>query len=142
MKKLLLTLIIPFFVISSAHAAKGVITIIQSMKSTAISASGTYTSPSVDLSKFQVKGHFSIQVKVTGSGTCKFEYLLSNDGSNFLEPSTASDIVTGFTATSGPGSDGKYIYVFYPEPARYLKIKCTETGGANSVTATVHLFIQ
>jgi len=105
-----------------------------------ITASGTATSTATDLSN--MAGFFTIQVAVSGSGTCKIEYLLSNDGTNYLEPTSASDIATGVTATSGPGTDGKNIYSFSPEMAKYIKIKITETGGANTVTVTAWLAIQ
>ncbi len=122
--------------------ASGNISVFPVLNAVTVAASGAETSRAVDLGQYRVSGYFSIQVAATGDGTCKFEYLMSNDGTNFVEPSTASDIASGVTKTSGLGGDGKDIYVFYPEPARYIKIKCTETGTSDSVTVTVYLFIQ
>ena len=107
-----------------------------------VAASGTSLWSGIDLNQVRPDGYFSLQVAVSGDGTAKFEYLISNDNSNYLEPSSAADIAAGITKTSGPGSDGKDIYSFNPEMARYLKIKITETGGANSVTITAWLAIQ
>ena len=107
-----------------------------------VSASGSTTSDAITLSGLGNLGYFSIQVQVTGDGTAKVEYLLSNDGTTFLEPTGASDIAAGFTKTSGPGSDGKDMYTFNPMLSRYIKIRVTETGGADSVTASVWIVVQ
>jgi len=97
----------------------------------------------IDFSDYNgVMGNFSLQYTITGDGTCKFEYLMSNDNTNYLEPSTADDIGSGLTKTSGPASDGKDILYFNPEIADRMKIKVTETGGANSVTVTAWLVFQ
>ncbi len=100
------------------------------------------SSDAIDLNKYQPEGYFSLQVVLTGDGTGKFEYLVSNDGSNYLEPSGASDIATGHTKTSGPGGDGIDIYTFQPGVARFMKIKVTETGTANDVVVTITLLVQ
>jgi hypothetical protein len=102
-----------------------------------IAASGNASSNSIRIG--DLEGYFTLQYAVTGDGTCKFEYLLSNDGTNFIEPSDADDIITAQTKTSGPGSDGQDIYSFSPTPAKFMKIKCTETGGADTVTITAYL---
>ncbi len=106
-----------------------------------IAASGNVTF-TLDLERHNVEGFFSIQLAVTGSGTIKGEYLLSNDGANYIEPSTATDIFSTFGSGSGPGTDGKDIFSFEPELAKYLRIKITEDGGANSATVTAHLCMQ
>lgn len=115
---------------------------INALTTKAITASSNSSSDSYDLKRYRIDGYFSVQVTIAGSGTAKVEYLLSNDGTNFVEPSSASDITSGMTATSGPGSDGIDLFSFSPEPARYLKIKVTETGGANPITATVVLMMN
>ena len=102
-----------------------------------IAASGDATSVPLDLQAYAAEGFFSLQIELTGDGTAKFEYENSNDGKTYITQSaTADQIVSGFTKTSGPGSDGKDLVSFEPEPARYLRIKCTETGTADSVTIT------
>ena len=105
-----------------------------------IAAGGNAVSDAINLQG--IDGYFSIQVALTGDGTAKFEYLMSNNNSDFLEPSSASDIATGHTKTSGPGADGKDIYAFDPDLAKFMKIKVTETGGANTITVTVTSAIQ
>ncbi|KKK89483.1 hypothetical protein LCGC14_2732650, partial [marine sediment metagenome] len=100
-----------------------------------------------------VDGYFSLHVILTGSGTGKFEYLCSNDpgtanaSGNFVVPtvvggSTAADIVTSHTVTSGPSSDGIALYEFLPVTCRYMKIRMSETGIANSITVTAWLGVQ
>lgn len=107
-----------------------------------IAKSANSTTDAIDLNKYRPEGYFSLQVELSGSGTGKFEYLLSNNGVDYMEPATAVDIVTAHTATSGPGADGKDIYYFEPEPARFMKIKVTETGGSNSIVVTATLLVQ
>lgn len=105
-----------------------------------IAASESYTSSAIDLT--HTKGYFSIQYEITGDGTLTISYLLSNDGTNFMLPSTGSNIGTSLTKTSGPGSGGKDIIAFTPVLANFIKFKATETGGANSATITMHYAIQ
>jgi len=102
-----------------------------------IGASSVARSILLDLQAYAKEGFFSLQIELTGTGTAKFEYENSNDGETFITQSAAVDqIVTGFTNSSGPGSDGKDLISFEPEPAKKMRIVCTETGGANSVTIT------
>ena len=105
----------------------------------AITKNTSATSAAIDLDKFRVNGLFSLQVELTGDGTGKFEYLLSNNEADFLEPSSAVDIAAGFLKTSGPGGDGKDIFSFHPEYTRFMKIKATETGNANDIAVSAWL---
>jgi hypothetical protein len=107
-----------------------------------VAAGDNAESDALDLNKFRPEGYFSLQVELTGTGTAKIEYLLSNNGDDYLEPSEGADIVLAHTAASGPGADGKDIYVFEPEVARFLKIKVSETGSANPVIVTITLAVQ
>ena len=107
-----------------------------------IAAGGTSSSAAIDLDNLNAAGFFSLQVTLTGLGTAKIEYLLSNDGTNYLEPSSAADIVLAHTVASGPAGDGKDIYSFSSEIAKNLKIKITETGAANTITVTATLAVQ
>lgn len=108
-----------------------------------ISASGNSSSQKIDLRSLACEGFFSLQYAITGDGTCKFEYNLSNEdeATTMIEPSSATDIGSSLTKTSGPGSNGIDLLSFSPELARWLLIKCTETGGANSVTITAWIAI-
>ena len=108
--------------------------------STAIAKSGTSTSADIDLSDYKPLGYFSLQLTVTGDGTAQIKYQLSNDGDTFVTPTSAQDIVTAHTKTTG--TSGVDIYSFFPEPAKYIRIVATETGGANTITVTGILFIQ
>ena len=107
-----------------------------------IAANGSSTSASIDLRNIAQNGLFSIQLALTGDGTAKVEYQVSNNNSIFIEPASASDIASGFTKTSGPGGDGKGFYSFEPEPCGFLKIKVTETGSAQAVAVTLDIAIQ
>ena len=109
--------------------------------SAAIGASGTATSQAYDLQQLNASGFFSLDMTLVGDATIKCEYqttstVTNNVPSGFNEPISASDILTGFTKTSGSGSDGTSSFSFAPIPARYLNILCTETGTSNSGTLT------
>ena len=108
-------------------------------KSQEVAAAGSASSGAIDLGVPVQQGYFSIQVEVTGDGTLKLEYLLSNNDVDYLEPSAASDIATGIASDSGPGSNGKDIYSFKPMAGRYIKIKATETGESNVATISAWL---
>ena len=96
----------------------------------------------IDLKAYAQEGYFSVQLAVTGDGTLKVEYELSNTGFDFVTQSASGDIIiSGFTKLSGPGSDGKDIISFEPEPALRMRIKLTETGGADSVTVSTDLIV-
>lgn len=120
------------------------IEVIKLFDAQSIAASGNSSQPAqaIDLQRYAANGFFSLQYLITGDGTAKIEYNLSNDGSTWLEPSSATDIGSSLTKTTGPGADGKDILSFSPELARFLKIKVTETGGANAVVVTIHIAIQ
>ena len=105
-----------------------------------IAAGGTSLSRAIDLS--QAGESVSIQIELTGDGTAKVEWIGSNDGVEFIKPNNASDIVTNFTKSSGPGSDGKHIYGFSISLVKFMKIKITETGLANAITITVTIAVM
>jgi len=120
-----------------------------------LTAGATTTTGAINLSSLGADGYFSIQVLLTGDGTLKIEYMISNVtnetggpplDAQFLTPTGASDIITAHTKTSGPGSDGLDLYQFpgtgEPIFGKWLKLKLTETGGANTVTYTIYDNIQ
>jgi len=109
-----------------------------------IAASGSAYSEIFDVAK--LAGNASIQLLVTGDGTAKVEWVASNDEdaavAAFIKVNNANDIVTAFTKTSGPGSNGKHIYPFNVYLVKRMAVKITETGGADSVTVTAILALQ
>jgi hypothetical protein len=120
------------------------ITVIKLFDAQTILASGNSSQPGegIDLQRYAQNGFFSVQYLITGDGTAKIEYNLSHDGATYIEPTSATDIGSSLTKTTGPGSDGKDILTFSPELSRFLKIKVTETGGAQSIIVTLWLAIQ
>lgn len=115
------------FLIAAPALANDVQTV--TITSGTIAASGSY-SKAVNVTL--ATGLFSLQGRVTGSGTVKIEYECSDDGITYREPQGASDIAAGLTATSGPESDGRFILQFFPDFSKYLAITITETGGGSS----------
>jgi hypothetical protein len=105
-----------------------------------IPANGNVLSQAIDVSLSG--GNFSLQLQVAGNGTVKADRLLSNNGTDFLIAEGDTPILTGITKTSGPGSDGKVIDGFTANVTNYIKIKLTETGGANDATVTGWLAVQ
>jgi hypothetical protein len=108
----------------------------------AIVKNTTVSSSAIDLNKTRPGGQFSIQLEITGDGTCTVDWVGSNDGVDYVKPTTVTDIVAAFTKTSGPGSDGKDIYSFTPKLCRYMKIRITETVTTDDAVATITLAIQ
>ena len=100
----------------------------------------TVTSSAIDLQRKRPGGQFSIQLEITGDGTCTVDWVGSNDGVDYVKPTTVTDIVAGFTKTSGTG--GKDIYSFSPKMCRYMKIRVTETVTTDDAVATITLAIQ
>ena len=91
----------------------------------AIAASGSTETDGVNL--HNRAGIFSLFYTLTGTGTGKIEYQISYDDVTYAEPSEALDVGTGLTA----GSD---FISFEPVLAPFIRLKITETGGANSIT--------
>lgn len=111
---------------------------IKAINAETVLASASYTSSEISCSL--IDGYFSLQVEVTGDGTCKFEALPSNDGTNFLD--TEPDILTSQTKTTGPASDGKNFVSFELPACRSFKLKVTETGGVSSVIVSAWVKAQ
>ncbi len=144
MKKLvfLTTVLLLVFAIP-ALAAKSNIRTTLIFDTESISLSQSATSRVFDMGSTKPGGFFSIHVKdLTDDGTLKLTYELSADNITYVTPSSASDIVTAHTKTSGPNSDGENLYSFTPELARYMRIVATETGGGNAIVVTAYIIIQ
>ncbi len=144
MKKLtfLITVLLLVFAMP-VLAAKSNIRTTLIFDSETIALSATATSAVIDMGSTKPGGFFSIHVKdLTDDGTMQLTYELSADNVTYVTPSSASDIVTAHTKTTGPGSDGEDLYSFTPELARYMRIIATETGGANAIVVTAFIIIQ
>lgn len=136
MKKLLLTILLLCF---AATAFGADVTATKIIDTVTIAAGASHTSKAIKLNDNQAV-YFSLQATVSNDGTCKFEYLMSLNGIDYTEPTSASDIASGITSSSGSGTDGKIYYSFRPEPGKYMKIKVTETvNSTNPVVVTVWL---
>lgn len=105
-----------------------------------IAAAGSALSEKIDVGLSG--GEATLQLELAGDGAATVEWLGSNNGVDFATPATLSEICTGFTKTTGPGSDGKYIYAFTISAVKYIKIKVTETSTTDSITVTVILAVR
>jgi hypothetical protein len=106
---------------------------------TAVSAGASLLSGAINLGQWtDIMGYFSLQVGLTGTGTGKFQWAASANNSDFYISSDASDdIVTAHIAATGVK-----IYQFSPITSQWLKLKVTETGGANGITIAGYLTIH
>ncbi len=100
-----------------------------------IAASASALSSAIRLAN--AKGFFSLQMEITGDGTVKVEYLPSNNKTDFVASENGSEIATALTKTSGTG--GKVFFSFQVDVAKEIKLKITETGGANGNTISAWL---
>lgn len=113
-----------------------------------IAASGTFTSQPVNMLERKLVGNVTLQITLIGMGTGRFRFSQSNDfqnienPGNFVFPSSASDIVTAFTNTSGAEGDGEDIINLPMFNSQAFKIVVTETGTANSITVNAWLSMQ
>ena len=117
------------------------ITNIQLFNAKAIVKNTAVESMKIDMRSIAERGACSLQYAVTGSGTARFEYLISNEDTptNMIE--VATDIATGITVGSGPGTDGKDIAAFTPTVSRWLQIQVTETGNVADIAVTAWLVV-
>lgn len=100
-----------------------------------VSASQNATSRLITL--FDRLNEHAVQYKITGDGTLQLDLLVTIEGEDFI----TQNIASGLTKTSGPDSNGKDIIPVRLKPCDVLKLKATETGGANSATITSY-FVQ
>jgi hypothetical protein len=135
MKKLILALL--FCLIASPAMALDITSVTIADGLTAVAAGHSYSPVSVNCSTLE--GYFALQGRIAGDGTAKIEYWTSSDGTTYREPTGATDIISGFTKTSGPASDGRFFIQFAPDFCKYLKIVITETGGVSTITPTITL---
>jgi len=109
-----------------------------------ILAGATAYSEYFDLQKLD--GNASLQIELTGDGIGQFEWIGTNDEdadvADYIKPNGASDIVTAFIVTSGPGGDGKHIYPFNVSLVRRMAIKVTETSTTDPIVVTGILALQ
>ena len=108
------------------------VNIVQIWDTETIALSGTDTTQSFNLAQYHLNGFFSVMVVMTGSGTLKLEYELSHDRTTFVTPTSASDIVSAHTT-------GNDMYSFDPMVSGWIRIKATETGGANPIVLSAWL---
>jgi len=96
----------------------------------------------VDLSRYNCEGFFSMQIAIVGAGNVDVIWAASNDGVNFITPTSTDDLFTSFGASSGESSDGKSIVSFDPLLAKYLKFTATEQNAGAITSINCHLAIQ
>jgi hypothetical protein len=85
-----------------------------------------------------IDGYLSAGWVITGTGAVRFEILSCLDGTNYLDLS--ADIAAGQTVTSGPDANGKNGASITTVPAPFIKIRMTETGGANAAVVSFFLY--
>lgn len=100
---------------------------------------GSYT---LDLSRYNCEGFFSMQIAIVGAGNITLTYAISNDGVNYITPSGTSALFTAFGASSGESSDGKSMISFDPPLSRYIKFTATEQNAGAITDLDCHLAIQ
>ncbi len=97
----------------------------------------SYTSRALEI--FDIKGYFSIQGQITGAGASAedfdIDYLISNDGINFMTPEgdASPNIIEAYNDSSGPGSDGKFVKQFQPQIGGWIKIRATNAHASAGV---------
>ena len=85
-----------------------------------------------------IDGYLSAGWVITGTGTVRFEILSCLDGTNFLDLS--ANIADAQTVTTGPDANGRNGASIVTVPAPFIKIRATETGGANAAVVSFFLY--
>ena len=99
----------------------------------AVSAGTSVYTDSRNLSN--TNGQLSVQAEASGSGAAKIEFLVSNDGENFVCPSGYDNVLfSGLSST-----DGQPIRFVELPVVKYVKFKVTEKGNSDSVTVKITL---
>lgn len=117
--------------------------LIKVLNNVTIAGGATAYTSAISLKRYRPGGYGSLQVHAIGAGAVT----ISPEGSNnygdpsstdstgdFLKPSSASNVVAGHTATSGPSGDGKEIYdsKFWGMPVtNQLRFKIVNTSGSS-----------
>lgn len=102
----------------------------------------TVYSDIIDLGTYAQGGTFSIQYyAATAAVSTSMSYLLSNDGTNFVQSTEGHSIFTGVYLSSGFAADGRDIITFTPSMARFMKLAVWLSAGATS-TLTIDFAIQ
>jgi hypothetical protein len=106
-----------------------------------IAASGSATSFPVWLSDSVRNCSLFLQshdaVPTAATGTISVVHELSHDKINWSQD--GSDLLTGFTKTSGASADGKTFLDFFPPVTTWLRLKVTETGAVSAAYITIIL---
>lgn len=99
-----------------------------------ISAGGSATSEISDL--YLAEGVFSLQLDISGDGTCKVEYEIRNSvDAPWIKTSGGTDWQTGL-------GSGNHHFPLEPPVATHIKFTITETGSTNSVTVSAWLAVR
>lgn len=96
----------------------------------------------IDIGTFGKSGTFSLQYYVASAGvSLSLSYLLSNDGTNFVQSTEGSVITSGLTNISGNAANGRDVITFTPTMGRFMKLAAWLTAGTTG-TLTVDFAVQ
>jgi len=102
----------------------------------AIAKSEIAFSNAIKLRERSPEGYFRLQLALTGSGTCKLEWLVSADGYNYLVPTGYDNVIcSDFTKSSGSHSIEYADQVLIRDVAGMTEIN-GQTATVASTTAT------
>jgi len=121
---------------------------IKNIDAQTIVASGSFTTKAINVDLRKLMGNITLQVKVTGTGTAKFEWEQSNNFvpetgvGDWVKPVSGFSIATGFTATSGTATNGMDLLPLPMYNSQFFRVVVTETGGVNPIVVNAWLSMQ
>jgi hypothetical protein len=140
MKKILLSLVLVLFMFTNSQAKGNDMGWTGPITGTLAASASAYSEP-FNMSAFKPNGFFSLHLITTGTGTCTVTYELSNKSS-----ASADFVAVSVTAIATAQAAGSGFYQFPVSGevifAKWIRLKFTEAGGANSVTYTAYPNIQ
>lgn len=105
-------------------------------RTTTLAAGNNALSSPVDIR--ELDGYLSAAWTITGTGIVRFEILSCIDGTNYLDLS--ANIADAQTRITGPDANGINGASIVTVPAPFVKIRMTETGGANAAVVSFFLY--
>lgn len=79
----------------------------------------------------------ALEYEISGAGTVALSVLESISGKSYIVHAGAGSGMTGLTASSGPGSDGKGHIDLFLKPADFIRVRASAT--VNTAVVTVWL---
>lgn len=140
MRKLIIACLTAFLLCTATASAESTVQYVSD--TVTVGAGATKLLEEVQFEK-PLEGIAAFKWTLTGDGTATITYKVTfvpnPSASDWITPSTFSNLATGFVKTSGDSGSDAVTINFHEMPVFGVRIYGTETGGANNFTVTTSL---